>query len=139
MKRRVVIVALVAFAVWPLVHRVLVLRYDLSPWRFFGWAMYCQPKIPLVVDAWVRVDGTRVPLEQALGESAELSRRRFEFIERRETWGALAQPDELGTRILEAVPHAESAEIVVRRLGLNPSTARISARRHEYHLYRGDP
>jgi hypothetical protein len=135
-----VAVALMAFAMWPLIHRVLVARYDLSPWRFFGWAMYCQPKIPPVVDAYVDVDGVRLPLQQVLKEPREVSRARLQFIQRRETWGTLVRPDELSRRILEAVPKANMTEIVVRHLELDPSTAHLRAREYGYRypLYRSD-
>ena len=39
-KQRLVFAVLALLAVWPLAHRVLVWRYDIAPWRFFGWAMY---------------------------------------------------------------------------------------------------
>ena len=38
---------LLLLALWPLAHRALVVRYRVDPWRLFGWAMYCTPKLPL--------------------------------------------------------------------------------------------
>lgn len=137
-KRRVVAAALLALALWPLCHRLLVLRYDLSPWRFFGWAMYCQPKISPEVDAWIHLDGGRVALEEMIADSQEIARARFDLRRQREVWGTWVTPDSLARRIFEAVPRAERVDIVVRHLGLDPSTARIGAREYEYRLYRDD-
>jgi len=138
-KRCVVALGLVALALWPPIHRGLVARYDVSPWRFFGWAMYCQPKIPISIDAFVDVDGVRLPLEQAVAERRAIAHSRFEFMQRRETWGTLVEPDEFSRKVLEAVPQADRAEIIVRHLGLDPATGNIAARTYSYRLYRSDP
>lgn len=135
-KRRVVAVALAVFAAWPLAHRVIVARYDVSPWRFFGWAMYCQPKIPIAVDVRVRIDGAVLPLADASGDAGELMRRRFEFAQRRQTWGELLPPDDLAGHILGALPQGEGVEVVVSRLVLDPATSRLTARTESYEYVR---
>ena len=52
-KARIVGTLLVAIALWPLVHRQLVTRLDVDPWKLYGFAMYCTPHA-VVVDR----DGT---------------------------------------------------------------------------------
>lgn len=131
-KRQIVAAVLALLAVWPLVHRLLVARYDISPWRFFGWAMYCQPAVRLIVDTRVHLDGRELELADALADSSELMRQRFEFAERRQIWGELLPPDDLARRILDAVPRAQAVEVVVRRLVLDPSTADLRARTSRY-------
>jgi len=42
-KRRLVGLFLVAFALWPLLHFAATTRYGVDPWKLFGWAMYCVP------------------------------------------------------------------------------------------------
>lgn len=131
-KRRAVAVGLVLFGLWPLVHRVLVMRYDISPWRFFGWAMYCQPKLPLEVDIYLHRDGARLLLDEAVSPRPELRQQRLAYARRREMWGALLPPAELAHQTLEAIADAEAAEIVVRRLLLRAPTAHIEVREQTY-------
>ncbi|HSQ00629.1 MAG TPA: hypothetical protein VL049_25680, partial [Candidatus Dormibacteraeota bacterium] len=64
-KQRLVVSVLAVLALWPLAHRALVWRYDLDPWRFFGWAMYCTPRLPVDVSLFAVEDGARVPVELA--------------------------------------------------------------------------
>jgi hypothetical protein len=130
-KRRVLAIALVLLALWPLAHRVLVVRYDISPWRFFGWAMYCQPKLPLDVAIYVRRDGVLVPIG-TVARDAVLEGQIRAFARRREMWGALLPPDDLARRALEVVTDAASVEIRVRRLLLNPETALIESSEQVY-------
>ena len=131
-KRRVIAAGLVVFALWPLVHRVLVLRYDISPWRFFGWAMYCQPKFAPEVAIYVRRGAERIPLIEAAGEPSELQRRRRDYVRRREMWGGLLAPDNLGREALRAAGDADVVEIIVRRLVIEPATSRLTAREETY-------
>lgn len=130
------IVGLALFAVWPLVHRGLVATLDISPWRFFGWAMYCQPKLPLGIDIYVLRGDTSVELDKASSVPPELRRQRHSYARRREIWGALLPPNELARGVLEAVADAEGVEIVVRRLVLDPSTSHIASRHHTYRYAR---
>ena len=43
LKRRLTAFFILAFALWPAVHYGLVLRFDVDPWKLFGWAMYSVP------------------------------------------------------------------------------------------------
>ena len=43
MKRRLVAAGLLLFALWPPLHFALVRRYDVDPWKLFGFAMYSVP------------------------------------------------------------------------------------------------
>ncbi len=127
-KKRVIAVGLVVFALWPLLHRVLVLRYDVSPWRFFGWAMYCQPKFVPEVEMFVRRGAERVPLI----EPSELQRSRRDYVRRREMWGGFLAPDNLGREALRAAGDADAVEIMVRRLAIDPATSLLAAREQTY-------
>jgi hypothetical protein len=118
---------------------VLVARYDISPWRFFGWAMYCQPKLSLEVDVYVRRNGVRLPVTETQSDLSELQRQRLDYVRRREMWGALLPPDHLARETLQAVGEAEAVEIIVRRLVLQASTAHIEARQQVYSYPRSAP
>lgn len=44
-KRRAWRAILSALALWPLLHFTLVKQYAINPWKFFGLAMYCRPRL----------------------------------------------------------------------------------------------
>jgi len=44
-KKRVLFVALVFLAVWPILHHGIVTTYDMDPWLYFGMSMYARPRI----------------------------------------------------------------------------------------------
>jgi len=41
-KKRVLFVALVFLAVWPILHHGIVTTYDMDPWLYFGLSMYAS-------------------------------------------------------------------------------------------------
>ena len=107
-KRRIVLALLVVLALWPPVQHALVQRYGLNPWKFFGFAMYAQPRIIPIVDVYVFDEGGRRrpllrPDEQRAVETFQL---------RREVWGELEAPDELARVLRRRV--AAKADIVLK-------------------------
>ncbi len=130
-KQRLVVAALGVLAAWPLAHRALVARYGLDPWRFFGWAMYCTPKLPVLVEIRERRDGA--VQEVALRDLPRDARRAANKLKkRRALWGTLASPDRLGAALAASRPGAADFEVTVERWFLDPATARIAARRDVY-------
>lgn len=130
-KQRLVVAALAVLAVWPLAHRALVARYGIDPWRFFGWAMYCTPKLPVMLEIRTR-RGDAVE-EVALRDLPREARRAvYRLKKRRAVWGTLATPDRLAAALADARPDADGFEITVERWYLDPSTAYVAARRDVY-------
>lgn len=130
-KRRLVIGCLAALAVWPLVHRVLVVRYELDPWRFFGWAMYCTPKMPVRVHLFTIDGGRRERVD--IGTLARRQRQAVYALQRRRmVWGRLASPDRVGTALRAAYPEADAVEVEIERWALDPGSATIVARLTRY-------
>lgn len=132
-KQRLVFAVLAVLAVWPLAHRALVWRYDIDPWRFFGWAMYCTPKLPAEVSLFAIEGGARVPvpldsLSDGQREAVDALRRR------RSLWGTLASPERAGAALRAARPQAAAVEVVVTKWYLDPATATI-ATREEAHRF----
>ena len=131
-KRRLVMMLLISLAVWPLVHRTLVVRYDLNPWRLFGWAMYCTP-IP-------RVDVGFVP--ERAGRPVELSlppdlRGEIQgFTRRSEALGQLADPRGLARTALTTL-EIDSLVLTVQRRYLDARSARLVGRRDYYCFHIG--
>jgi hypothetical protein len=137
-KQRLVVAALAVLAVWPLAHRALVVRYDLDPWRFFGWAMYCTPKLPADIHLFTVEHGVRVPVE--LGSLTPAQRRSVHALQlRRSIWGSLATPERVGSAILAAKPDADIVEVVVSKWYLDPATAHIATRDERYRFKRIPP
>ena len=129
MKRRILGVGLVVFAIWPLVQYALVVRYDVDPWKLFGWAMYCVPG-PMKTVRIYEIDDRQelfrlldfqsyTPEEQRVVDS---------FRERRRALGRLASADALGRAFLEMHPDFEGIEVAVVHLVLDRDTATIRPR-----------
>lgn len=126
-KQRLVVGVLAGLAAWPLAHRLLVARYDLDPWRFFGWAMYCTPKLPAEVHLFAFENGERV--EVPLASLGDPQRRAVDSLrDRREVWGRLASPARAAAALLDARPAAAAVEVVVEKWYLDPATASIASR-----------
>jgi hypothetical protein len=123
-KRRAVGIFLLVFAVWPLVQFGLTQRYDVSPWKLFGWAMYCVPgamktvRIGALSDAPMRrLDfQAYAPEEQVLADTFRL---------RRQALGRLASPEALAEGMLELHPDVDGVLIAVLTLRLGRESARV--------------
>lgn len=136
MKRRVVGVFLIAFALWPLIHRDLVWRYDVDPWKLFGFAMYSVPgpmKTVRVFPMSMAGRGQMLDFERyAPAEQRSVDR----FRQRRRALGRLASMEPLGQRMLELHPDWEGATVAVVTLALDPETARLQTSVREQILWR---
>lgn len=134
-KQRLVVAALAVLAAWPPAHRALVWRYDLDPWRFFGWAMYCTPKLPAEVALFAIENGQRVPVELR-SLSREQRRAIYSLRRRRSVWGTLASPARAGAALRAARPQADAVEVVVSKWYLDPTTASIATRAETHRFER---
>lgn len=117
-RRIAALIALYAFALWPLVHIEAVARYGLDPWRFGGWAMYGvakrAPEIRIAYEdgrGWRLVDPTRC--------SRQLAREINRFKRRAEAWGRSAEPQTLGQQVLAEFPAAREVRIQLRLFRLD--------------------
>ena len=129
-KRRCVWTLLAILAVWPLAHRYLVYQYDLSPWRFFGWAMYCQPAFRPQVEIFEIHGGQRRPFR--IETLPTLERLVNEYERERYAWGRLAAPDDIGKHLLESNPEAPIVEVEITTRRLERATASIVASKQSY-------
>ena len=134
-KQRLVVAVLAVLAAWPLAHRALVRRYDLDPWRFFGWAMYCTPKLPADVYLFTIENGVRtaVPVDEL---TPAHRRSVYALRARRGLWGTLASPSRAGAALLAARPNAAAVEVVVSKWYLDPTTATIATHDERYQFTR---
>jgi hypothetical protein len=133
-KRRITLGLLGALAVWPLCHRALVARYDVSPWALFGWAMFCTPKITVGLAVAGRSGGQLVDLGDRLSPSLLAEARRF--VERRRAYGTLVAPRRLVDRLLASDPALDAVVITTSHYDLDPKSSRLTLRRITFTGYR---
>ena len=106
-KARVALTVLLLVAVWPLAHRALVARYGVSPWKLYGFAMYCMPSFESELLYLATPKGkedrtphpTRFPIEFEGAAEALESYQAMEF-----GLGRLASTDGLAELLFEANP-----------------------------------
>lgn len=136
MKYRLAFIFLILFATWPAVHHGLVRTMGLSPWKFFGWSMYCVPKREVRFEITLEdADGAaiRVTSEQIVQYLGTLdSRDPIHQLMRRTMlycrwYGPHYAPDVLGTAILKSRMGLTRVTIDVIRLKLDASTERFVA------------
>ena len=134
-KQRLVVAVLLVLALWPLAHRALVAQTRVDPWRFFGWAMYCTPKLPVMVQLIAEVGRARVPL--AIEELPRPARRAVHRLSaQRALWGTFASPDAVGAHALASRPEVDAIVVVLRHWYLDPATGHIAEARYRHRYAR---
>ena len=137
MKRGVVVAILAWVTLWPLVHRGLVARYDVNPWKLGAFAMYTTPTPPVLAVLLGPGDGGLVPLdESALPDSVRREGDAFRM--RRHALGEWARPDTWAEAVLSARPDLNGVVVMVQRMILDRQTARMSSRSGRYVYSRAD-
>jgi hypothetical protein len=136
-KRALAIAVLVFVAVWPFVHRVLVAKYDINPWKLGGFAMYTTPTPPIQVVLFHKVGASLAPIDER--ELPRPVRRQADaFRTLRHARGRLRRPDALGAAVLEARPDLDWVVIAVQRMRLDRKTARMTSTREQF-VYERSP
>ena len=134
-KARAAVAGLGLLLAWPPAHHALVERYRLDPWKFFGFAMYCRPTLPVRVEA--RVLGARgwsdvEPRQMPRGAQMQW----VSFVRARATMGDLRTPERLGGLIFRLRPRAREVVFVVTHARLEARSGRIVADAAEYRYER---
>jgi len=123
-------------ALWPLLHRGLVARFEVNPWKLGGLAMYTTAVPPLgVVVLRKSAQGLVAVDERQLDDETRRELERFRI--RRHALGELQSADPLGRQLLAALPDADWLVIAVQRLQLDPTTARLKASTSRFLVERG--
>ena len=110
MKRRIIGIGLVLFALWPLAQWTLVATYDVNPWKLAGWAMYARPSLPPSINLFELRDRGVRPLPPETWTASENERLR-DYLARRHVIGRLADVDELARDLLAG--HRELSGLVI--------------------------
>ena len=128
---------LTAFALWPLLHHLVVKRYFVSPWRLFGWAMYCVPVYQPRVRFFTARDGQR--LEIAYPRASPDDVRAYDrFLAHRAQLGMLVEPDDLGRIFFRHYPELDQVTVHVTQPVYHYDSDRIREAFFEYSFERLD-
>ena len=106
-------------AVWPLAHFFVVKAMRLSPWNFYGWAMYTKP------NDHVRAETFNLQGEPLLGDGItaqqlnELQKAYLDWGLRQVAIGSNQQPIEYARGVLQLKPDWEGIVIKAERVGLD--------------------
>ena len=131
-KQRLTLIALLAFAIWPLVHRGLVASYGITPWKFMGFAMYCVPVMDPVIAVHAHYGERRVLVDPSEAHLRDLRREVARFKTFRTVWGELLTPDPIGELTKSVLTRADQIEVVVTEGYLDRDTWRLAARETIY-------
>ena len=116
---------------WPFVHRALVPKYELNPWKFGGWAMYTTPTPPVQVALFKIVGREKfhVP-EDTL--SSDVVSALDDFRKRRHAVGLLARPDAVAEAVFEAPGDLDLLLVLIQRMTLDHETALTTSSKDDY-------
>jgi hypothetical protein len=134
-KARLVLAGLIVLLSWPFAHYRLVQEYELDPWRFFGFAMYCRPTLPVEVTLEVQAGADRLRLEE---EDLPLDGRRVTagFRRARTLLGRLHPPGSVAAWAFRTYPTAREVAVEVRRAVIDPATGRVAVEARPYRYRR---
>lgn len=136
-KSRTALLALAALVIWPVLHFTMVQKYELNPWKFFGFAMYCSPTLPVRANIEVIEDGKSMSIDpNQLSRAGRGAMRRF--VVSRGVLGTFEDPDPVAAWVFHLRPQAEEVRIEVLHAHIDRGTGRIVEDRYPYEYRRGD-
>lgn len=122
-KKRVLFVALVFLAVWPILHHGIVTTYDMDPWLYFGLSMYARPRPILGVIALQAAypgESFRSVNPDALPADSPLRRNIRMLTDGRAWYGTLHNPEPVVKEMFDAFPRdIDRVSFTMRVLKLN--------------------
>jgi len=131
LKKRVFLVALLAFTLWPLAQIGLVARYDANPWKLAGWGMYSVPQFPADVRVLCHTPD-EVGTYELWTIAPTLEPLQSKFLRRRLGLGRLARPTELAHALLDYYPAIDGVTIVVLQPVLDRRTGMVEEESTDY-------
>lgn len=106
-KKRVVFVAIVFLAFWPIVHHVIVTTYEINPWIYFGLSMYAKasPTVDIVaLEAAYPGQPFQSVNRDALRASLLLRRNLRLLADNRHSYGTLYNPETVAKEMFDEFP-----------------------------------
>ncbi len=122
-KKRVVFVAIVILALWPIVHHGIVATYDINPWLYFGLSMYTRPR-PFIDIVAMEAAYPGQPFQSvnrdALHASLPLQSNLHKLANGRAWYGTLYNPEPVVDEMFDAFPsEIDRLAFTTRSLSLN--------------------
>ena len=122
-KKRVLFVAIVFLAVWPIIHHGIVTTYDMDPWLYFGMSMYARPRPILGVIA-LRAAYPGEPFRSVnpndLPANSPLRRNIRMLTDGRAWYGTLHNPEPVVEEMFDSFPSdIDRVSFTMRVLNLN--------------------
>lgn len=134
-KSRLIVLAFALFSVWPVAHHLLVLRYDINPWKLAGCSMYCVTKAPPVISLREIRNRRLHHIDVASNPSVTESRRRYQQCYFH--LGRLCSHRRLASAVFDAEPSLSGLLIVVHVPRLERTNAMIYNERLAWACARG--
>ncbi len=134
--RSVVALLLIAYAIWPLVHRQLVERVRINPWKLAGWAMYTTAAPRGAISA-VGIDEDGRPRNLRLDTTPSLTRAREDYLGSRISLGLSSDPLPMAEALASAHPQFTAWHLIVEQVGLSPRAYIEPLHRSTYSFRRG--
>ncbi len=128
-------VLLLALGLWPIGQWYLATYQDVSPWKLYGFAMYCTPH-DVRIGFYDTTAGGRRPISFR-GLPRELQQELIVYRRMRKGLGNLLSPEEIAGKVLAALPprvRSLSFEIQVTRL--EPSSNQLEPTTSTYRTER---
>jgi len=130
-KRTIVVSILLLLALWPPIHRLLVVGCDFNPWKWYGWSMYCtQFRDRIRVDTFPPVALTGDP--RGLRATLRLHRDCRAL-------GAFFTPDRFASDVFQFYPQVQQIDVLTQRAYLDRETGRLQNRPVREFTYRRQP
>lgn len=122
-KKRVVFVAIVILALWPIVHHGIVATYEINPWLYFGLSMYAKPRLYIDIVA-MEVAYPGQPFQSVNRDDAHASlslQSNLHMLANRRAWyGTLYNPESVVKGMFNAFPgEIDRLAFTTRRLVLD--------------------
>jgi hypothetical protein len=124
-KSRIVSVALLAVALWPVVQMVLVRRYDVSPWKLAGWGMYATPRFGMVGMEVYGRSSSSGDWQQLVAPSPGVRDAATAFLEQHRWLRRLASSRELAGLVRAERPEWRQIRIAVSYPVLDPASGMV--------------
>lgn len=127
LKKHIVLNALVLVALWPAVHHGLVRTRGLSPWKLFGWSMYCLPPKRLNGSIMISSGGRRgaASLERLPPGVREAY---LAYLRNRRALGPLFKPDRVAAMMFESISDIDRIDFELEEISLDTATGRMESR-----------
>ena len=139
-KQLIVFWLLAGLMVWPLVHHVLVERYEIDKWSFMGFSMYINKRPIYVYDQQnlprsLHLDWSRVRKDQYVSIDSVVKK----FVRERRTYGQWYDSSRLARELFATLEQIDQFAFDFDVLEMDPDTALFEGNHYRYAAGRQGP